>query len=318
MLKLLYNKKASAALANLSVGGRLPHAILFEGPQGCGKKLAADIAAQYALCEGEQKPCGVCSQCVKVERHTHPDLRYFTVPAGKKEFPIDLVRQLRQEAYIAPNEGCCKVYVIDQAHAMNASAQNALLKIIEEPPAHARFILLCENRSMMLPTILSRVTAIELELPTVEQCAQALASLRPQNSPEERQAAASGAGGNIGRALSLLETGKPARAMADAKKLCELLIFADRYQPLEILAGYDKDREGLLAMLPLLKGMFAQIAVSHYAKTGRDERVCNRVTPAQALDAAQAVEAAVRQAGQNVNIPLLCALMVERAKQALH
>ena len=90
-------------------------------------------------------------------------MRFYTVPEGKKEFPVELARDIRQDAYIAPNEGACKVYIVDQAHTMNASAQNALLKIIEEPPAGVYFILLCENRAQMLPTILSRVVSVELE-----------------------------------------------------------------------------------------------------------------------------------------------------------
>lgn len=61
-------------------------------------------------------------------------MRYYTVPEGKKEFPVETVREIRQDAYIAPNEGARKIYLIDRAHAMNAAAQNALLKIIEEPP----------------------------------------------------------------------------------------------------------------------------------------------------------------------------------------
>ncbi len=184
MSGLLYNRKASAALASLGAGGRLPHAILLEGPAGSGKHLAAEIIARYALCTAQEKPCGQCAGCVKVGKRVHPDVRYYGVPEGKKEFPIDLVREIRQDAYIAPNEGTCKIYILEQAHAMNAAAQNALLKSIEEPPPHARFVLLCENRSMLLPTILSRVTAIELEVPSVEQCAQALETLAP-DAPEE-------------------------------------------------------------------------------------------------------------------------------------
>ncbi|MEM1486296.1 hypothetical protein V6615_15755 [Oscillospiraceae bacterium PP1C4] len=319
MIYLYANQKATGTLANLSAGGRLPHALLLEGPAGCGKKKTADLIAQLALCTGEQKPCGICAHCVKVEKHIHPDVRFYTVPEGKKEFPIDLVRELRQDAYISPNEGICKIYVIDKAHAMNTAAQNALLKIVEEPPAHVRFVLLCENRSLMLATILSRVTSIELEIPTVEQCITALETLAPDASETARQAAAAGAGGNIGRALELIGSAKPSKAAADTRRLREVLIFNDRYQSLLILAAYDKDREELLGLFTLLREAFAQLAVARYRKDSGavDERLINRVTVMQAVRISQAIERAARLAKQNVSISLLCAGMVEEIKGTL-
>ena len=179
MTELLYNRKANATLANLAAGGRFPHTLLIEGPEGSGKKTAAWQAAKTLLCEGEPKPCGRCAHCVKADKRVHPDVRYYTVPEGKKEFPVETVREIRQDAYIAPNEGARKIYLIDRAHAMNAAAQNALLKIIEEPPDFVNFLLLCENRSRMLPTILSRAISVELEVPSVEECAAALEALAP-------------------------------------------------------------------------------------------------------------------------------------------
>ncbi len=319
MIELYANQKAAGTLASLGASGRMPHALLLEGPAGCGKKTAAGLVAQLALCAGEQKPCGMCRHCVKVLKRIHPDVRFYTVPEGRKEFPVDLVRQIRQDAYILPNEGNCKVYIIDKAHAMNAAAQNALLKILEEPPPHARFVLLCENRSLMLETVLSRVASIELEIPTVEQCVQALEILAPGADETERRAAASGSGGNIGRALELIGSAKPSKAAADTRKLMEALIFSDRYASLHILASYDKDREGLLSLFSLLKEAFAQLAVAHFKKNGKEpyDRMINRVTAGQAADIAGAVEQAARRADRNGSISLLCACMVEEIKGIL-
>ncbi len=317
MIQFDYNRKITGTLANLSAGGRLPPAILLEGPAGIGKKTAAALIAQMCLCVGEPKPCGTCAHCVKIEKHIHPDVRYFTVPNGKKEFPIELVRQIRQDAIILPNEGAGKIYILDQAHTMNEAAQNALLKIIEEPPKNVRFILLCENRSRMLVTILSRVVSMELELPTPEQCAKTLARLAPDRSESEREAAAAGAGGNIGQALELLGTAKPSKAAADTGRLQETLLFSDRYQALKILAAYDKDRNGLIQLCTLLREAFARLAAAHYSKSGADARLTNRITAMQALEIADRIGKALDRARQNVSIPLICGCMLEEIKGIL-
>ena len=295
MQKLLYNRRAGAVLSGLAAGGRFPHALLLEGPAGCGKKTAAALIAQERLCTGAPRPCGVCSGCIKVEKGVHPDVRFYTVPEGKKEFPVELARDIRQDAYIAPNEGACKVYIVDQAHTMNASAQNALLKIIEEPPAGVYFILLCENRAQMLPTILSRVVSVELETPSPDECA------------------AAGAAGNIGQARALLKTAKPSKAAADARLLREALVFGDRYTALRILAAYDKDRAALGQTLALLREGFAQVALGRET----DARFSNRVSPGQAVAAAQIVQTARLRAERNIGVPLLCACMVEQIKSTL-
>lgn len=314
MGELLFNPKAAATLASLGDGGRFPHALLIEGARGLGKKTAALAVAKRLMCVGETPPCGSCPHCHKLDKNVHPDLRFYTVPDGKREFPIELVRELRSDAYIAPNEAKCKVYVLDHAHAMNVSAQNALLKLIEEPPANTYFLLLCENRSLMLSTVLSRVTSVELERPSVEQCEKALVELAPKAGAEERATAAANAGGNIGMALELLGTSKPAKAAADARLLREALVFGERYEGLRLLAGYDKDRESLMAMLSLLREGFARLAVDGQ---GGDPHYRNRFMPMQAIGAADAVERAANRAARNVSIPLLCGCLVEDVKTAL-
>lgn len=318
MIELVANRKAMAVLAGLSTGGRMPHALLLEGPEGCGKKTLAALVAQLWLCTAEQKPCGVCPHCSKVEKGIHPDVRVYSVPDGKREFPVELVRALRQDAYIKPNEGQYKVYLLDQAHRMNTAAQNALLKIIEEPPAQVRFVLLCENRSLMLETIRSRVTCIALELPDAEQCVQALGRLAPDASDAERQAAAAGADGNIGQALALLGSAKPSKAAADTRSLMEALICGERYRCIQILAGYEKNREGLLSLFSLLEQAMARLAADRYRKdASQDDRYANRVTPMQAVEMAQAVSRAAQRARQNAGVSLLCAALVEEMKGCL-
>ena len=140
----------------------LSHAYLITG--GCEASRAAfanRLAAAY-LCEGEQAPCGSCRHCRKLAAGVHPDLTRVTIPEDKKEIVVDQARALRTDAYIRPNEGKRKVYVIDPADSMNESAQNALLKVLEEGPAYAAFLLLVSEPGKMLDTVRSRCEMLAL------------------------------------------------------------------------------------------------------------------------------------------------------------
>jgi len=114
-----------------------------------------------AVCESADPPCGVCRHCDKAERGIHPDISVIS-PDGR-EIVVSQVRDILRDAYVVPNEAAKKVYIIDQAETMNASAQNAFLKLLEEPPRHAVFVLRTDNPKALLPTVRSR--CVELRGP---------------------------------------------------------------------------------------------------------------------------------------------------------
>lgn len=312
MPTLEYNTKALALLNGFLRQGRMPHAFLIEGPAGCGKKTMAQIIAQSILCTANEKPCGLCLPCIKVEKQIHPDVSILSVPPGKKQFPVDTVRALRERASIAPNESEYKLYILEQAHMMNNEAQNALLKLLEEPPPSVKLILLCENRSMMLPTILSRVICISLEVPGVEQCAALLHRMVPERDEQLCLAAAAGAGGNVGRALSQLDEAKPSKCAADARGLCQAMAQGNRYDCLRIFASYDKDREGLLQTFSLLEERFAHLAAAKYRGADAGEKqLLSHMPPSRAISAARSVAAAAEHMRRNGLIGLVCASLTE-------
>lgn len=156
-------KNLAENLGELIKNDRLPHAILL---QGGSSELRAQLSAFLSrafVCESNAKPCGVCRHCIKATENNHPDVITLDPAAiGEKIFKISLVRELKDDAYIIPNEAQKKVYILKSADKMNIQAQNALLKLIEEPPMYARFILECESSSPMLETIMSRVTSFDL------------------------------------------------------------------------------------------------------------------------------------------------------------
>lgn len=155
----------------------LSHAYLITGGSGDSRAaLAGRLTAAY-LCEGERPPCGGCRACRKVAAGAHPDVSYTAPAPGKREIAVDQIRALRSDAYIRPNEGKRKVYVIDPADAMNPAAQNALLKVLEEGPAYAAFLLLAEQPGKLLDTVRSRCEPLalppEAPAPDPELAAQA-------------------------------------------------------------------------------------------------------------------------------------------------
>lgn len=155
----------------------LSHAYLVTGGgEESREAFAGQLAAAY-LCEGEQVPCSRCRHCRKVAVGAHPDLIRVSPAEGKREINVEQVRTLRSDAYIRPNEARRKVYLIDPADGMNAAAQNALLKVLEEGPAYAAFVLLAGEPGKLLDTVRSRCENLALppeeEIPDPELLARA-------------------------------------------------------------------------------------------------------------------------------------------------
>ena len=163
ILKQFYsNEKAKQTLVNFITDGRLPHALLLEGEAGCGKTHFARLAACAMLCQSEQKPCGQCRNCRLILQDTHPDVLVVSPDSPEKPYAVSALRDLIVSCYVLPNDGDKKIYILRNIHEMSEQAQNTLLKIIEEPPAHVLFILTCQSRARILPTILSRVVTLTL------------------------------------------------------------------------------------------------------------------------------------------------------------
>lgn len=171
-----------SALEEQARQGRLVSAYLLTGGDDAALEAPAQALAAACLCREHQPPCGECKSCRKVEKGVHPDLQIVEKLPDKTQITVDQIRKVRAEAYVRPNESPRKVYLIRRAWQMNDEAQNAFLKVLEEGPEYAVFVLLSPNPSALLPTIRSRceqvsVTAKGQTDPELERKAGELAGL---------------------------------------------------------------------------------------------------------------------------------------------
>ncbi len=226
----------------------LPHAVLIEGEKGCGKRTLAGILAEYAVCSAEgERPCGVCSHCLKAEKGIHPDI--VTADGSQSgALNIEAVRNIRAGAYIKPNEAENKVYVLLSCEKMLPAAQNAFLKVLEEPPPNVLFVLTATAASALLPTIRSRVRTFSLYPPSPSEAAEVLQRMLPDQPPEVLMQAAGNSGGNIGAALDLLNSGGEEEKKA-AEAVFRAIPLAAEYPLLVQTAAIARDRAFALGVL---------------------------------------------------------------------
>ena len=147
----------SARLTRTFASGKVPHAMMIISDQAID--AAREIAASIVCDNRTFPPCGDCAHCRKNRKHIHPDVIEIS---GKSTIQVDQIREMRLDAMVLPNDCNRKVYIINQAQTMTESAQNAFLKILEQPPTGV-FFLLATNRREIIDTIRSRVVEINLQ-----------------------------------------------------------------------------------------------------------------------------------------------------------
>lgn len=307
--RFCYNKRAQETLAAFVNGGRFPHALLLEGPEGSGRRTFAREIAAALFCRGEHKPCGSCNQCRKVLEQNHPDVEYYGGDGSRRSFHIDTIRQLRQNAWLLPGEAPCRVCVLCGAENMTDQAQNALLKILEEPPEHTVFILTAENRAMLLPTILSRVQTIRLEPLTPAEILPVLRERCPDQPGEKLEWAAETAD-TIGQALALLEDESLQKHAQLAQRMLELLCNGSEYDLLTAVEPVSRKREDLLEVCTQLRQLLTA-ELTRAASGGESRFSTRRIT--RMLEALDDLLPRVQQNGNTLLLSTLLALRLSQA-----
>ncbi len=202
--EVLGHQQNKEFLQKLLKPGSRPHALLFYGMGGIGKKMLAMHFAKTFLCKSAgKKPCGICESCrlMDIENNSfaHPDFYLLTAEEAGKDIKIEQVKEMAKQAAFAPVLSEHKVCIIDDAGQMTAEAANSLLKLLEEPPPGWLFILITQQAERLLPTVLSRVVRLRFDAPDSSAVQQIL---KAKGITQNTQVLAALAGGSPGRALS--------------------------------------------------------------------------------------------------------------------
>ncbi len=270
---LIGNTKIKQAVESFLKEGRMPHAILIEGETGTGKHTLANFLASAAVCAERDVPCGECRACVMAKGSNHPDITVVSPEENKKNIAVAQVRELKGDAYIKPHMSQKKVFIIDPADTLNEQSQNALLKVLEEPPEAVVFILIAQTKAAFLETIISRCVVLTLSTPEAEVAEEYLLGI----GDYERQqvaSALSSSHNNIGKALALLEGRDNTRAAVAAKEFCEALLRKDLWGMLVSTKAAEKNRieadlffkELKQALAGLIRQKYASLEGAAYSK----------------------------------------------------
>lgn len=287
-MNIIMNDSARETLDSFLEHKKIPHAVIIEGTTEENRFAVAKFLAKALLCSGDNIPCDECSHCKKADKNVHPDIIICEKESGKSTLGVDIVRRMKSDAFIAPNEADKKVYIFKETQDMTIASQNALLKIFEEPPEHISIIMTCDSKATLLETILSRGTVLTLGEADGES---------PTDKVQEK--------------LS-----------STAHSLCMLLCDDDELGFMKATAVFEKDKK---LLSPVLKEMSAIFASALIIKSGGEhtltndraavDRLVSRFTSSQLLnliDVMKKLDFAIkRNANNNLTLTRLSSLSAQ-------
>ncbi len=300
---LLGNDQLKKNLEQSLQQGRISHFYIISGPQGSGKHTLAKLLAAAILCKNTNRPCGVCHVCRKVTEGSHPD--FITVEDPEhKNVAVKIVRAFREDVFILPNESDYKIYLFPQE--LGIEGQNALLKILEEPPKYGVFILLTDNPEKLLPTVRSRATLLQMQALPEDLLRQQLRYDFPEASGQDIEAAIFRSGGFHGQARAILSegsgagTGEFARAFGSRSPLALVQLLA----PMEKWKREDLIRalEGWLELLE--NALLSRSGIPHVSENAR--MLAGRRTGEDLYDGVCQIKKALAYLQSNVSPAAVC------------
>ena len=261
----------------------LGHCYALEGEKGMGKSRISELAAQIAVCENHNA-CGTCKSCVMAQAGTHPDIEHVTPEEGKKTIGVDVVRKMISGIYIRPYIAERKVIIINNFELAMPQAQNAILKVLEEPPEYVLFLLTVSSEKDMLDTVKSRCVMLKMQPYSKAEICRAL-SAKTKLSPAEMEFAAAYSDGNIGKAFKIAENENFAEIRRGAMEALTELTYNGNIMPLVNITGKDKSSD-IDTTLECITGFLRDIAL---IKMGLNDSLINTDYTEQLEKAAEKV-----------------------------
>lgn len=302
---LLGNERLKENLTGSLCRGHISHFYLISGPEGSGKHSLARLLAAAILCGKSNAPCGGCAVCRKVFDGNHPDFITVTDPEHKN-IAVKIVREIRDDMFVRPNEAEHKIYLF--AQDLGIEGQNALLKVLEEPPSYGVFMLLTDNPEKILPTVHSRCTELNLLALSADTLRRALLRQFPDAAAEDVDAAIGRSGGFLGQAQRILESGEA--VSPQTKTFVEAFSVRDTLALTQTLVGMEKlKRDQLLEILSqwleLLEGALASRSGISAASVQSRQLGTNRSSQ-ELLSAIRSLKKASAYAQGNVSPAAVC------------
>jgi DNA polymerase-3 subunit delta' len=302
---LLGNERLKENLTSSLRRGHISHFYLICGPAGSGKHTLAKMLSAAILCGKQDAPCGHCTACRKVFEGNHPDF-ITVVDPEHKNIAVKIVREIRDDMFIRPNEAEHKIYLF--AQDLGIEGQNALLKVLEEPPSYGVFMLLTDNPEKILPTVRSRCTELNLLSLPAETLRPALVRQFPDASKEDIDAAMMRSGGFLGQAQEILAGGEAVSAQTkafaesfaarDILGLTQVLVPMQKMKRDQLIDILSQWVDILESALTARSGMTAATAQARLLSTGRSSQ--------ELMTAIRDIQKAVTYAQSNVSPAAVC------------
>ncbi len=285
---------------------KVSHSYIIEGAKGMGKKLVAYTFANYLVCENHTV-CGSCSGCLKAKAGTHPDILTVLPDEGKKTIGTDNIREIIKKAMVKPYEADKKIIILPDCDGITTAAQNAMLKIIEEPPPYIVFLILIQNSNSLLETVRSRSIKLSMSLYSDTEIKKALggADINPYILAYCE--------GNIGKAKELVFDEDFITLRDSFFEILPYLTAEKRYKVFEIADFFEKEKDNAELLLDFMLSFFRDVILikcgngnmlQNTDKSHLPQMFSDKITMAAAVEIVALILKTKQMLARNVNFSL--------------
>lgn len=312
-------RQSEASLFENSIkSGKLAQAYIISAPEGMGKRTFLKYVLSLVMCSSHSS-CGSCPSCRSLAANAHPDVYEMRRPQDRASVGIDAVRSMLAQVYARPTEADFKAVIVYEAHLLTAEAQNAMLKIIEEPPANVVFFLLCNTTAPILTTVMSRCVLVELK-PLSRENLRAIC-------PDAGEFELGYCGGNPGVLKKLLSDGSFSSLRDElTEKICAITS-DDAYTVYRAAEFLDKNKDSRDEMINIIlffirDALFKKLGMTdcilNKDKLQQIEAFSRRCGTKECCEALYCVLEVIRDRGKNGNFSIAAINMLFKCREVLN